>query len=207
MNDGRCRGSVLLAWVVGVNFAALTTACSGNGSGESPDSGLSSSGDAGATDSSANDVGISDAAPDACDAAGGGTIPDLTAGYWVYQNSIDSAGVEWDGSNLTFRSVTPACGGATLTAVMNWFSSNGQYSTTESYTGAYVAATRHVSWNGQSLSDSRGGVVLENDVATYDPSTDQLVNGSWVGGNPGTFVARHVIDAGSAPGPTDAGSD
>jgi len=147
-----------------------------------------------------------DASPDAC-VATGGALPDLTTGYWVYYNCTDSVGNVWDGSNLTFNSVSAACGGATLTATMNWFSSNGQYSTTESYIGTYVSATRQVTWNGQDLANSHGGVVLENDVATYDPSTDQLVNGSWVGGHPGTFTARHVINAGSAPGSADAGLD
>jgi len=147
-----------------------------------------------------------DASPDACEAPVE-VLPDLTTGYWIYYNCTDSAGVVWDGSNVTFNSVITACGGATLTATMNWFSTNGQYSTTESYTGTYVSATRQVRWNGQALANSHGGVVLENDVATYDPSTDQLVNGSWVGGHPGTFTARHVINAGSAPGSADAGLD
>jgi hypothetical protein len=76
-----------------------------------------------------------DASPNAC-VASGGALPDLTTGYWVYYNCTDSVGSVWDVSNVTFNSVSPARGGATLTATMNWFSSNGQYSTTESYTGA-----------------------------------------------------------------------
>ena len=60
-----------------------------------------------------------------------------------------------------------------------------------------VCATKQVTWNGQSLANMVGAVVLDDDSAAYDPSTDQLVSGSWTGGHPGTFTARHVVDAGS----------
>jgi hypothetical protein len=134
---------------------------------------------------------------DVCDGPANGVLPSLTTGYWVYYNSVDSAAVVWDGTTLTFDSLTPACGGATLTATAHWASTSGTYAATELYTGFYDSATRKVTWNGQSLANTQGSVVLDDDVATYDPSNDLLVNGSWTGGHPGTFSARHVVDAGS----------
>jgi hypothetical protein len=128
------------------------------------------------------------------------------SGYWVYVHATDSVGEVWDGTNLTFTSLTRTCSGATLTATMNWASTDGTYAATELYTGTYDSDTRTVTWNGQSITNPHGNVVLDDDTATYDPATDQLLGGSWTGGHPGSFTAHHVTDSGSAPG-FDGGAD
>jgi hypothetical protein len=179
----------------GMDATTAETSTAGGNSDASPSA---SDGGEPAADSSLTDASsIQDASLDGCDGPAKGVLPSLTTGYWVYYNSVDSAAVVWDGTTLTFDSTTPACGGATLTATANWASTNGTYAATELYTGFYDSATRKVTWNGQSLANTQGSVVLDDDVATYDPSNDLLVNGSWTGGHPGTFSARHVVDAGS----------
>jgi hypothetical protein len=136
---------------------------------------------------------------------GGGLPTDLTMGQWVFFNSTDSANLSWDGTALVFTSFTPACCGATLAAYADWKSTNGAYAAHEIYTGTYTSATRQISLQGTSLQNPQGSVVLDDPTATYDPVSDQLVNGSWSQGHPGTFTARHVI--GDASAPADAASE
>ncbi len=160
-------------------------------------------------DGSSADGALADGAAGAdaaCDASAVLHMPDLTVGTWVFYNSIDSASVSWDGSSLKFTSMTPSCGGAILAAYNDWKSTNGVYATHELYNGTYDAASLRVSLVGYALQNSQGSVVLDSPTATYDPGTDQLLNGSWTGGHPGTFSARHVIDDGGADA-ADAASE
>jgi hypothetical protein len=161
----------------------------------------------GAPSADATAAGDASADAAACDGSDGGPLPDLTTGTWVFYRSRDSAGEIWDGTALKFTSMVPSCGGATLSAYGDWKSTDGQYSTHELYNGTYEAIPRRVSLAGYALQDSQGSVVLDSPVATYDPVTDQLIVGSWSGGHPGTFTARHVLDDGGVDAADGASTD
>jgi|SRR5580658_1619504 hypothetical protein len=204
MNRGGLRSALAYpVCAVAACLAALALgACSSNGgSGGTPDSGTpldsaspsdsggmaldggtpepdSSMGDGGAEVDSGDGGALIDReapldAPEEsnCDA---GTLPDLTQGEWLICNAVATNGVVWTGT-LSITSETPTCTGASLGGGFSWIGSNGVTGTTVAQ-GSYVAATQQITL---SESQATGGVVSATDYMTYDPATDQLVNGSW----------------------------
>jgi hypothetical protein len=142
-----------------------------DGAGGSSDAGsdATTAGEGGGAEASASlDSAVCDAAP---------TSPDLTSGAWLICNATDDVpGRIWTGI-LTFATETPTCTGATLSGTFHWVSNEGANGMTDC-NGTYDAATNSISLNEYSVSGG-SGVTTGTDLMTYDPSTDQLVNGSW----------------------------
>ena len=133
--------------------------------------------------------------PDAPGAAGCGssTLPDLTTGEWHICNAVAGAKT-WIGV-LLIASETPTCEGATLSGSFHWKTTTGSNDGVTSAKGKYDSATRQIVL--AEADPTNPTVVDATDTMTYDPKTDQLVNGSWVGGTPGKWSAAPRAAAGS----------
>jgi hypothetical protein len=123
------------------------------------------------------------------------TDPDFTRGYWLICNATDSTpGRIWTGT-LTFISEVPTCQGATLTGSYHWTSNAGNEGTTVA-SGSYDAATRMFTIAETSPS---GSVISATDLMTYDPQTDQMIDGSWEPTDGMWSTAIRVVSDGSVP--------
>jgi hypothetical protein len=118
---------------------------------------------------------------------------DLTDGYWSL-DSTDQQGASWSDSALTFTSATPDTGGTlAVTARLDWFNEFG-FAGSETAAGSFDPSTNHLILE-QSDDDGSTSSVVDHYEATYDASTDRLVDGFWSTGVPGTFTAQRVLSS------------
>jgi hypothetical protein len=135
-------------------------------------------------------------------------LPDLTRGQWLICNALDTGGRIWEGV-LTITSETPTCDGAALSGTFAWVTTNlGTDQGNTLCQGSYVAATRTITLNEYQV--EAGSVTTATDTMTYDPASDQLVNGSWTCGcNAGQWsvAVREDRDAGGVCQAADAAAE
>jgi hypothetical protein len=194
---GGAGGTIGAAGTTGGRAGSGGTAgsnASGGAGGGAP--GSAGHGGAGGTAGSRLDGGadhVATAADAGCDQLA--TDPDFTRGYWLICNATDSAaGRIWTGT-LTFTSEVPTCEGATLKGSYHWTSNRGNDGTTVAI-GSYDAATRMFTIAETSPS---GSVISGTDLMTYDPQTDQMIDGSWEPENGMWSTAIRVVSDGSVP--------
>jgi hypothetical protein len=108
--------------------------------------------------------------------------PQLTYGTWTLHNAIDDEGRDWSNSVVKFHSQEPAPNGLTLKGTFTWRLNNVLIGS-EDFSGHYIAATRQLILEGQSVTDARHDYQRRLAVASYSAilSDDErtLLDGRW----------------------------
>jgi hypothetical protein len=112
---------------------------------------------------------------------------------------------------MTVTLQEPTCSGAKLAGTFHSVTTDGIGNGTTQFTGTYDSATQLLSRVETSPVATSGIIVASQDTITYDPSTDELINGLSICSpptaagcsnvSPMVWSARRVVgDAGAGPG-------
>jgi hypothetical protein len=207
----------------GSGGAGGAAAGKGGGAGAGVGGASGRAGSAGASAGSSGTAGSASSLGDAgCD-AGPTSLPALTTGYWLIFNAMNTMGAPyytcsggtkcvWDGSILTFTSVSPTCGGATVKGTFHWVTTDGVGNGNTVFNGTYDSANGELVLDEYKVTqDISGSIVQAQDTVTYDSQNDALDNGSWTCTapcSPGVWSARHIqgADASVPDASGDAGA-
>jgi hypothetical protein len=109
-------------------------------------------------------------------------MPQFTYGTWTIHRAIDDEGKDWSNSVMKFETQAPADGGLTVTGTFTWRLQNVLIGS-EAYTGHYIAATRQLILEGESVTDAGQNDPPRLAVGSYSAivSADgrSLADGRW----------------------------
>lgn len=121
-------------------------------------------------------------------------LPDLTAGTWDIENSIDLSGLTWNDSTLVFTSQTPNDDDADLEGYFDWVGSGGQFGR-ENFIGT-IFSDHTLQLFGQEIDPTlpSSGIVAGTYAATVTTDGSQILDGTWsaTGAIPGEWEALRV---------------
>jgi len=121
-------------------------------------------------------------------------LPDLTAGLWDIENSIDLSGLTWNESTLVFTSQTPDGDDADLAGYFDWVGSGGQFGR-ENFIGT-IFADHSLQLFGQEIDPAlpSSGIVTGTYAATVTADGSRILDGTWsaTGAIPGEWEAFRV---------------
>jgi len=104
------------------------------------------------------------------------TMPFLAYGSWTLRNAIDEGG-DWSNSVLKFSSQQPAPEGLLLRGKFTW-RLNNELVGTEEVAGFYIAATRQVTLEGESVSEPKQ-LAVGSYSAYLSADQRELTDGRW----------------------------
>jgi hypothetical protein len=121
-------------------------------------------------------------------------MPHLAYGSWTLRNALDELGFDWSNSVLKFSSQQPAPEGLRLQGTFTW-RRNNELMGTEDVAGYYIASTRQVTLEGQTVSNYE--VLTAGSYSAYISADERtLTDGRWGStalaldpGSPGTWEA------------------
>jgi hypothetical protein len=109
-------------------------------------------------------------------------MPQLTYGTWTLHKAIDDDGKDWSNSVVKFHTQEPSANGLTLKGTFTWRLQNVLIGS-EEFNGHYIAATRQLILEGQSVADAQHDYQRQLAVASYSAilSADErsLTDGRW----------------------------
>jgi len=121
-------------------------------------------------------------------------LPDLTAGTWDIENSIDLSGLTWNESTLVFTSQTPNGDDAGLAGYFDWVGSGGQFGR-ENFIGT-IFSDHTLQLFGQEIDPTlpASGIVTGTYAATVTTDGSRILDGTWsaTGAIPGEWEALRV---------------
>jgi len=124
-------------------------------------------------------------------------LPDLTAGLWDIENSIDLSGLTWNESTLVFTSQTPDGDDADLAGYFDWVGSGGQFGR-ENFVGtAFADHTLQLFGQGIDPAFPSSGIVTGTYSGIISSDGSRILDGTWsaTGVIPGEWEARRVPEA------------
>jgi hypothetical protein len=121
-------------------------------------------------------------------------MPYLAYGSWTLRHAIDEMGLNWTNSVLKFTSQQAAPEGLLLRGTFTW-RLNNELVGTEEVAGYYIAATRHLTFEGESVTDPER-LAVGSYSAYLSANERELTDGRWgstaqtrEAGSPGHWAA------------------
>jgi hypothetical protein len=121
-------------------------------------------------------------------------MPHLAYGSWTLRNALDELGFDWSNSVLKFSSQQPVPEGLRLQGTFTW-RRNDELMGTEDVAGYYIASTRQVTLEGETVSNAE--VLAVGSYSAYLSANERtLTDGRWGStalaldsGSPGSWEA------------------
>lgn len=105
------------------------------------------------------------------------TMPYLAYGSWTLRNAIDVSGLNWSNSVLKLSSQQPVPEGLRLRGTFTW-RLNNELVGTEEVSGYYIAVTRQMTLEGESVSEPER-LAVGSYFAILSADERELVDGRW----------------------------